>query len=148
MFYFFPFRKLGDGRAPGAPPHLDPLLESGRPPFQNRYIAISQRKIIWFWGNLYTAADFELDVRHVIKIEKVVLDRLRVRQNVFCVWNRQLQKLSYRNRSKQCIGGEAAKNESSTNLLKSRCGSAIWRLAWWLVNARGTSTSVAWIWRS
>ena len=32
---------------------------------------------------LYTAADFELDERHVIKNEKVVLDRLRVRQNVF-----------------------------------------------------------------
>ena len=34
---------------------------------------------------LYTAADFELDERHVIKNEKVVLDRLRVRQNVFLV---------------------------------------------------------------
>jgi len=32
---------------------------------------------------LYTAADFELDERHVIKNEKVALDRLRVRQNVF-----------------------------------------------------------------
>jgi len=31
---------------------------------------------------LYTAADFELDERHVIKDEKVALDRLRVRQNV------------------------------------------------------------------
>ena len=31
---------------------------------------------------LYTAADFELDERHVIKNEKVALDRLRVRQNV------------------------------------------------------------------
>jgi len=31
----------------------------------------------------YTAADFELDERHVIKNEKVALDRLRVRQNVF-----------------------------------------------------------------
>jgi len=35
---------------------------------------------------LYTAADFELDERHVIKNEKVALDRLRVRQNVFLVW--------------------------------------------------------------
>jgi len=35
---------------------------------------------------LYTAADFELDERHVIKNEKVALDRLRVRQNVFIVW--------------------------------------------------------------
>ena len=31
---------------------------------------------------LYTAADFELDERHVIKNEKVALDRLRVRQNI------------------------------------------------------------------
>jgi len=34
---------------------------------------------------LYTAADFELDERHVIKNEKVALDRLRVRQNVCLV---------------------------------------------------------------
>jgi len=34
---------------------------------------------------LYTAADFELDERHVIKNEKAALDRLRVRQNVFLV---------------------------------------------------------------
>ena len=34
---------------------------------------------------LYTAAGFELDKRHVIKNEKVALDRLRVRQNVFLV---------------------------------------------------------------
>jgi len=34
---------------------------------------------------LYTAADFELDERHLIKNEKVALDRLRVRQNVFLV---------------------------------------------------------------
>jgi len=32
-----------------------------------------------------TAADFVLDVSHVIKHEKVALDRLRVRQNVFLV---------------------------------------------------------------
>jgi len=32
---------------------------------------------------LYTAAYFELDERHVIKNEKVALDRLRVRQNYF-----------------------------------------------------------------
>ena len=32
---------------------------------------------------LYTASDFELDERHVINNEKVALDRLRVRQNVF-----------------------------------------------------------------
>jgi len=34
---------------------------------------------------LYTAADFELDERHVIKNEKVALDRLGVRQKVFLV---------------------------------------------------------------
>ena len=38
-----------------------------------------------FYEILYTAADFELDERHVIKNEKVALDRLRVRQNVFLV---------------------------------------------------------------
>ena len=53
--------------------------------FENRYIAISQRKIIRFDEILYTAADFELDERHVIKNEKVALDRLLVRQNVFLV---------------------------------------------------------------
>ena len=34
---------------------------------------------------LYISADFELDECHVIKNEKVALDRLRVRQNVFLV---------------------------------------------------------------
>ena len=34
---------------------------------------------------LYAVADFELDERHVIKNEKVALDRLRVRQNGFLV---------------------------------------------------------------
>jgi len=34
---------------------------------------------------LYTAADFELGERHVIKNEKVALDGLQVRQNVFLV---------------------------------------------------------------
>jgi len=34
---------------------------------------------------LYTAVDFELDERQLIKNEKVALDRLRVRQNVFLV---------------------------------------------------------------
>jgi len=38
-----------------------------------------------FYEILYTAADFELDERHVIKNEKVTYDRLRVRQNVFLV---------------------------------------------------------------
>jgi len=36
---------------------------------------------------LYTAADFKLDERDVIKNEKVALDRLRVRQNVFLVFS-------------------------------------------------------------
>jgi len=34
---------------------------------------------------LYTAANFELDEHHMIRNEKVALDRLRVRQNVFLV---------------------------------------------------------------
>jgi len=34
---------------------------------------------------LYTAADLELHERHVIKNEKVALDKLRVRQNLFFV---------------------------------------------------------------
>jgi len=34
---------------------------------------------------MYAAADFELDERHVIKNEKVALERLRVRQNIFLV---------------------------------------------------------------
>ena len=38
-----------------------------------------------FYEILYTAADFKLDERHVIKNEKVALDKLQVRQNVFFV---------------------------------------------------------------
>ena len=34
---------------------------------------------------LYTTANFQLDERHVIKNEKVGLDRLRVQQDVFLV---------------------------------------------------------------
>ena len=34
---------------------------------------------------LYTAADFELNERHVIKHENIALERLRVRQNVLLV---------------------------------------------------------------
>ena len=37
---------------------------------------------------LYTASDFELDERHVIKNEKVALDRLCVRQNILLVETR------------------------------------------------------------
>ena len=47
---------------------------------------------------LYTAADFELDerqLRHVIKNEKVALDRLRVRQNAFLVLLALLTYLSF-----------------------------------------------------
>jgi len=43
-----------------------------------------------FHDILYTA-DFELDERHVIKNEKVALDRHRVRQNVFLVLNCKCQ---------------------------------------------------------
>jgi len=50
--------------------------------FENRYIAISQRNN----EILYTAADFKVDEHHVIKNEKVALDRLRVRQNVFLLY--------------------------------------------------------------
>ena len=53
--------------------------------FENRYIAISQRKISSDFYEIFTAADFELDERQVIKNEKVALDRLRVRHNVFLV---------------------------------------------------------------
>ena len=42
-------------------------------------------EIMRFDEILYTAADFELDERHVIKNEKVALDKLRVRQNIFIV---------------------------------------------------------------
>ena len=55
-----------------------------RPPFKKsiyRHISVLSN----FHEILYTAADFELDERHVIKNEKVALDRLRVRQNVFLV---------------------------------------------------------------
>ena len=50
-------------------------------------MAISQWKSSDFDEIVYTAADFELDERHVIKNEKVASDRFRVRQNVFLVIN-------------------------------------------------------------
>ena len=51
--------------------------------FENRYIAISSD----FDEIVYTAADPELDVRHVIKNEKVALDRLRVRhERISCYY--------------------------------------------------------------
>jgi len=45
-------------------------------------------KSLDFHEILYTTAYFELDERHVALVpnEKVALDRLRVRQNVFLVW--------------------------------------------------------------
>ena len=49
--------------------------------FENRYIAISQRKKSSDFDEiLYTAADIELDERYVALVpnEKVPLDRLRV----------------------------------------------------------------------
>ena len=48
------------------------------PHFENRYIAISSEKSPDFDEILYTAADVELVERHVIKNEKVALDRHRV----------------------------------------------------------------------
>jgi len=42
-------------------------------------------KSLDFHEIFYTAADFELDERRVIKNKKVALDRLRVRQNVLLV---------------------------------------------------------------
>ena len=44
---------------------------------------------------LYTAADFELDERHVTKNEKVALDRLRVRQNLFLVDQYDCHRVQY-----------------------------------------------------
>jgi len=44
--------------------------------FENRYLSKLSSD---FDEIVYTAADFELDERHVIKNEKVALDRLRVR---------------------------------------------------------------------
>jgi len=49
-----------------------------------------------FYEILYTAADFELGERHVIKNEKVALDRLRVGQNVFLVHIKMRQCKFYR----------------------------------------------------
>ena len=53
--------------------------------FENRYIAISQWKIIRFSWNFVHSSRFWTGWSHVIKNEKVALDRLRVRQNVFLV---------------------------------------------------------------
>ena len=53
--------------------------------FENRYITISGEKSSDFDEILYTAADFELDEHHMIKNEKVALDRLQVGWNIFLV---------------------------------------------------------------
>ena len=60
--------------------------DGGRPPFWKSIYRHISVKIIGFYDILYTSADFELYERHVIKNEKVALDRLRVRQNVFLVF--------------------------------------------------------------
>ena len=49
-------------------------------------------KYTHFHEILYTAADFELDECHVIKNEKIALDRCRVRQNVLLVLMKMLSK--------------------------------------------------------
>jgi len=61
---------------------------------------IAWQKSSDFHEILYTAAYFELDERHVIKNEKVALDRLRVQQNVFLVVNK---KLSCRREAARCF---------------------------------------------
>jgi len=58
--------------------------DGGRTPFWKsiyRHISVKNHPI----SMKFCAADFELDERHVIKNEKVALNRLRVRQNVFLV---------------------------------------------------------------
>jgi len=50
---------------------------------KNDISPLFSEKLSNFHEILYTAADFELDERHVIKNEKVALNRLRVRHNVF-----------------------------------------------------------------
>ena len=50
----------------------------------DRHISVKNHRIFMKFCTC-TAAYFELDERHVIKNEKVALDRLRVRQNVFLV---------------------------------------------------------------
>jgi len=66
--------------------HLIPERH-GRTDGQNAISIYIRRaiEIMRFDEILYTAADFELDERHVIKNEKVALDKLRVRQNIFIV---------------------------------------------------------------
>jgi len=59
--------------------------DGGQPPFWKslyRHISVISSD---FHEILYVGEDFELDERHMIENEKVALDRLRVRQNVFLV---------------------------------------------------------------
>jgi len=46
---------------------------------------VSKKIIVFYNEILYTAADFELDERHVIKNEKVALDRLDRTYFLFCL---------------------------------------------------------------
>ena len=62
--------------------------DGARPPFwKSLYRHYLSKKSSDFDEILYTAADFELDERHVIKNEKVALYRLQIQQNVFPVNN-------------------------------------------------------------
>ena len=70
--------------------YISILRNSRWPPSPSLTIVISpylSEKSSDFHEILYTAADFELDERHVALAlnEKVALDRLRVRQNVFLI---------------------------------------------------------------
>jgi len=65
--------------------------DGGRPPlWKSIYHHYVSEKSSDFHEIFYTA-DFKLDERHVIKNEKVALDRLRVRQNVFLVDNENVR---------------------------------------------------------
>ena len=92
--------------------------------FENRYIS---EKSSDFREILYTAADFELDERHAIKNEKVALDRLRVRQNVFVVLTVIMQR-HFRRRDRFSFLRGSLLNTTAKELLKlvynllSNCG--------------------------
>ena len=73
--------------------------------FENRYIAISQRKKSSDFDEiLYTAADFELDERHVIKNEKVALGQtLSSTERISCLFHMYFVSLHfYRASVQQC----------------------------------------------
>ena len=76
---------------------ISKIPDGGRPPFWKslyRHIDLGEKSSD-FHEILYTAADFQVDERHAIKNEKVALDRLRVRQNVFLVISYFLLSLSF-----------------------------------------------------